>query len=142
MMIMKIDNLVPGTVTKRPSKIIKSPYVADVNINNTELPNIIYIDNPEKKSMEDVLVDISCSIGENTIHIHSLYNDKKEAYTQLFTTYLGVSSKFIMIYLQELRKDNIITWQDYLLLIRLMTKNTHKIRDLLINLIINAFILC
>ena len=36
MMIMKIDNLVPGTVTKRPSKIIKSPYVADVNINNTE----------------------------------------------------------------------------------------------------------
>jgi DNA-binding sugar fermentation-stimulating protein len=36
MMIMKIDNLVPGTVTKRPSKIIKSPYVADVNINNSE----------------------------------------------------------------------------------------------------------
>jgi DNA-binding sugar fermentation-stimulating protein len=36
MMIMKIDNLIPGTVTKRPSKIIKSPYVADVNINNTE----------------------------------------------------------------------------------------------------------
>ena len=113
-----------------------------ININNTELPNIIYIDNPEKKSMEDVLVDISCCIGENTIHIHSLYNDKKEAYTQLFTSYLGVSSKFIMIYLQELRKDNIITWQDYLLLIRLMTKNTHKIRDSLINFIINAFILC
>ena len=36
MMIMKIENLVPGTVVKRPSKIIKSPYVADVNINNTE----------------------------------------------------------------------------------------------------------
>ena len=34
-----------------------------ININNTELPNIIYIDNPEKKSMEDVLVDISCCIG-------------------------------------------------------------------------------
>jgi len=33
---MKIENLVPGTVVKRPSKIIKSPYVADVNINNTE----------------------------------------------------------------------------------------------------------
>ena len=36
MMIMKIENLVPGTVVKRPSKIIKSPYVADVIINNTE----------------------------------------------------------------------------------------------------------
>ena len=36
MMIMKIENLVPGTVVKRPSKKIKSPYVADVNINNTE----------------------------------------------------------------------------------------------------------
>lgn len=36
MMIMKIENLVPGTVIKRPSKIIKSPYVADVNIDNTE----------------------------------------------------------------------------------------------------------
>ena len=36
MMIMKIENLVPGSVVKRPSKIIKSPYVADVNINNTE----------------------------------------------------------------------------------------------------------
>ena len=36
MMIMKIENLVPGTVVKRPSKIIKTPYVADVNINNTE----------------------------------------------------------------------------------------------------------
>jgi len=33
---MKIENLVPGSVVKRPSKIIKSPYVADVNINNTE----------------------------------------------------------------------------------------------------------
>ena len=36
MMIMKIENLVPGTVVKRPSKIIKTPYVADVNINNIE----------------------------------------------------------------------------------------------------------
>ena len=36
MMIMKIENLVPGTVIKRPSIQIKSPYVANVNINNTE----------------------------------------------------------------------------------------------------------
>jgi len=36
MFIMKIDDLVQGTVIKRPSKIIKSPYVADININNTE----------------------------------------------------------------------------------------------------------
>ena len=36
MMIMKIENLIPGTVVKRPSKIIKTPYVADVIINNTE----------------------------------------------------------------------------------------------------------
>ena len=35
-MIMKIENLIPGTVVKRPSKIIKTPYVADVIINNTE----------------------------------------------------------------------------------------------------------
>ena len=36
MMIMKIENLVPGTVIKRPSIQIKSPYVANVNIGNTE----------------------------------------------------------------------------------------------------------
>jgi DNA-binding sugar fermentation-stimulating protein len=36
MMILKIEGLVEGQIVKRPSKQIKSPYVADVNINNTE----------------------------------------------------------------------------------------------------------
>jgi len=33
---MKIDNLVEGSIIKRPSKLVKSPYVADAIINNTE----------------------------------------------------------------------------------------------------------
>jgi DNA-binding sugar fermentation-stimulating protein len=37
MLITKIDNLIPGVVVKRPSKIIKSPYVSDVVIDNTEI---------------------------------------------------------------------------------------------------------
>jgi hypothetical protein len=28
--LIKIDNLVEGQIVKRPSKVIKSPYVADV----------------------------------------------------------------------------------------------------------------
>jgi len=36
MLVMKIDNLVEGSIVKRPSKFVKSPYVADVIINNTE----------------------------------------------------------------------------------------------------------
>lgn len=34
-LLMKIDNLIEGTIVKRPSKIIKSPYVADI------LPSLI-----------------------------------------------------------------------------------------------------
>ena len=29
-MLLEINNLIEGTITKRPSKVIKSPYVADV----------------------------------------------------------------------------------------------------------------
>jgi len=36
MLVIKIDNLVEGTIIKRPSKLVKSPYVADVIINNDE----------------------------------------------------------------------------------------------------------
>ena len=32
LMLMKLPNLIEGTVVKRPSKIIKSPYVADIQI--------------------------------------------------------------------------------------------------------------
>ena len=32
MLLLKLDNLIEGTVTKRPSKLIKSPYVADVSL--------------------------------------------------------------------------------------------------------------
>lgn len=37
MLVIKIDNLVEGTIIKRPSKLVKSPYVADVIINNGEI---------------------------------------------------------------------------------------------------------
>lgn len=37
MLIMKINDLVEGTIVKRPSKIVRSPYVADVIINNDEI---------------------------------------------------------------------------------------------------------
>jgi DNA-binding sugar fermentation-stimulating protein len=36
MMILKIEDLIEGQIVKRPSKLIKSPYVADANINNQE----------------------------------------------------------------------------------------------------------
>jgi DNA-binding sugar fermentation-stimulating protein len=36
MMILKIEGLTEGEIIKRPSKLIKSPYVADANINNDE----------------------------------------------------------------------------------------------------------
>ena len=35
-MILKIEGLTEGEIIKRPSKLIKSPYVADANINNQE----------------------------------------------------------------------------------------------------------
>jgi len=37
MLILKIENLVEGSIVKRPSKLVKSPYVADVIINNDEI---------------------------------------------------------------------------------------------------------
>ena len=36
-LILKIDHLVEGKIVNRPSKIIKSPYVADVRINHQEI---------------------------------------------------------------------------------------------------------
>lgn len=33
-LLLKLDNLIEGTVSKRPSKFIKSPYVADVTVEN------------------------------------------------------------------------------------------------------------
>ncbi len=36
MLILKIEGLTEGQIIKRPSKLIKSPYVADANINNQE----------------------------------------------------------------------------------------------------------
>jgi hypothetical protein len=114
-----------------------------INITNTDdkLPNIIYLENHKYNRYDEYdngVIFGGCGSG-NTIHIYSLYNDKKDAYTQLFSNHLRVSSKFIMFYLQKLREHDIITWQDYLLLTRLMKNNTHKIRDLLNNLISNAY---
>lgn len=37
MLVIKIDNLVEGTILKRPSKLVRSPYVADVIINKNEI---------------------------------------------------------------------------------------------------------
>jgi DNA-binding sugar fermentation-stimulating protein len=37
MLVLKLDNLVEGSIVKRPSKIVKSPYVADVVINDAEI---------------------------------------------------------------------------------------------------------
>ena len=34
-LLMKIDHLIEGTIVKRPSKIIKSPYVADILTSET-----------------------------------------------------------------------------------------------------------
>ena len=35
-LLLKIDNLIKGNIIKRPSKLIKSPYVADINKENNE----------------------------------------------------------------------------------------------------------
>jgi DNA-binding sugar fermentation-stimulating protein len=40
-LLMKIDNLIEGTIVKRPSKIIKSPYVADILPSSIEEPQEI-----------------------------------------------------------------------------------------------------
>lgn len=37
MLVLKLDNLVEGSIVKRPSKLVKSPYVADVVINDAEI---------------------------------------------------------------------------------------------------------
>jgi len=37
MLVMKIDDLVEGKIVKRPSRLVRSPYVADVIINNDEV---------------------------------------------------------------------------------------------------------
>lgn len=36
-MLIKIDNLIEGQIIKRPSKYIKTPYVADIKYNNNEV---------------------------------------------------------------------------------------------------------
>jgi hypothetical protein len=40
-MLLQLDNLIEGTVIKRPSKIIKSPYVADIVLENNGMINEI-----------------------------------------------------------------------------------------------------
>jgi DNA-binding sugar fermentation-stimulating protein len=41
-LLLKLHNLLEGTVVKRPSKIIKSPYVADILIPNTNLEELAH----------------------------------------------------------------------------------------------------
>jgi sugar fermentation stimulation protein A len=36
MLLMKLDNLIEGQIIKRPSKIIKTPYIADISVNDVE----------------------------------------------------------------------------------------------------------
>ena len=38
--LMKLNNLIEGQVIKRPSKYIKTPYVADILYENEERPQI------------------------------------------------------------------------------------------------------
>lgn len=40
-LLIKVDNLIEGTIVKRPSKIIKSPYVADILPSSVENPQEI-----------------------------------------------------------------------------------------------------
>ena len=42
-LLLKIDNLIEGNVIKRPSKYIKTPYVADIIPFNSDLSLIIII---------------------------------------------------------------------------------------------------
>jgi hypothetical protein len=42
-MLLQLDNLIEGTVIKRPSKIIKSPYVADIVLENNGMINEILV---------------------------------------------------------------------------------------------------
>jgi DNA-binding sugar fermentation-stimulating protein len=40
-LLLKLFNLIEGTIIKRPSKIIKSPYVADILLNDNDIKNDI-----------------------------------------------------------------------------------------------------
>ena len=38
--LLKIEGLVEGLIIKRPSKIIKTPYVADIRIGDTDIETL------------------------------------------------------------------------------------------------------
>jgi hypothetical protein len=39
-LLIKLENLIEGSVVKRPSKFIKSPYVADILISDSDSKNL------------------------------------------------------------------------------------------------------
>ena len=41
-LLYKLDNLIEGIVIKRPSKYIKSPYVADINCSDFLIVSLLY----------------------------------------------------------------------------------------------------
>jgi hypothetical protein len=90
-------NLVNNTILN-PINIDK--YLINITNTDDKLPNIIYLENHKYNRYDEYdngVIFGGCG-GGNTIHIYSLYNDKKDAYTQLFSNHLRISSKFIMFY--------------------------------------------
>jgi DNA-binding sugar fermentation-stimulating protein len=93
--LIKLDNLIEGQVIKRPSKYIKTPYVADILLNNEEVlghtaslgccgladvnATVLVSLSPESKSKSSKLVknkaNMRCS---HTVYLSIVKNNDKE----------------------------------------------------------------
>ena len=91
-LLCKLENLIEGTIVKRPSKYIKTPYVADVLINSEEVlahtaslgccgladvqaTVLMTISNTKKKTKQTNKANMNCS---HTIYLSVLDKEEKQ----------------------------------------------------------------
>jgi len=110
-LLHKIDNLVQGTILNRPSKNIKSPYVADVLLENNEeiiahSPSLGCCGLADKKScvlMEPIQTE-KCS---HRI-ILSIYEEEKNN-NEICQVIVGIYPKFAELLVENALKSNLIS---------------------------------
>jgi DNA-binding sugar fermentation-stimulating protein len=113
--LMKIDNLIEGQVIKRPSKYIKTPYVADIMCNDDEVlghtaslgccgladvnANVLISLSPESKSKPKNQANMKCS---HTVYLSVLRHKDNEQI-------IGIHPKLAETLTEEALTKNMLT---------------------------------
>lgn len=119
-LLLKLENLIEGNIIKRPSKIIKSPYVADILINNQNETNH---DNEQLEILGHCASLGCCGLADNgaSVLMQRIENNKK---SKSDTEKLKCSYRVYLSIYRE--KNNEIIIGIYPKLAEMLTENALK----------------